>query len=442
MKVVAFERSVQGTGASRRLRNSGKTPGIIYGGAAEPKMIELDHNALWHALKKEAFHSSILDPKWPASPRRPCCAPSRCTRSSPWCCTLTSSACRPPRRSTSRCPCTSSTVDPLGVKLGHGIVNHIVNELEVSCLPADLPEFIEVDLEQAELNQTLHLSDITLPKGVTAVIHGDDNPSIASVTLPAGAASEAAEGGEEAPQPEADRPDAEERAARRQRSRRLAKEPPLSGGFSRMLGACQPAWLPPERIPNGSTGNSMIKLIVGLGNPGRNTKPPATTPASGWSTSWPARPARPCAWKAASMAGGTGAPVGPEIWLLKPSTFMNRSGLSVVSLARFYKILPTRSRSRTMRWTCRRYRQAQARRRLRRPQRAEGHLGPPDHAGVLAAAHRRRPSAQPECRQRARGSGQLCAEAASARGTAGHRRIDRALLGSAGPAGPASRSAP
>ena len=61
MQFVAFERAKQGTGASRRLRNSGKTPGIVYGGAAEPQLIEIDHNALWHALKKEAFHSSILD---------------------------------------------------------------------------------------------------------------------------------------------------------------------------------------------------------------------------------------------------------------------------------------------------------------------------------------------------------------------------------------------
>jgi len=60
MKVVAFERSVQGTGASRRLRNSGKTPGIIYGGQNTPQVVELDHNALFHALRKEAFHSSIL----------------------------------------------------------------------------------------------------------------------------------------------------------------------------------------------------------------------------------------------------------------------------------------------------------------------------------------------------------------------------------------------
>ena len=61
MKFVAFERSKQGTGASRRLRITGRTPGIVYGGKGEPQLIELDHNALWHALKKEAFHSTILE---------------------------------------------------------------------------------------------------------------------------------------------------------------------------------------------------------------------------------------------------------------------------------------------------------------------------------------------------------------------------------------------
>ena len=61
MKFVAFERAKNGTGASRRLRITGRTPGIVYGGTAEPLLIELDHNALWYALKKEAFHATILD---------------------------------------------------------------------------------------------------------------------------------------------------------------------------------------------------------------------------------------------------------------------------------------------------------------------------------------------------------------------------------------------
>src|SRR5262245_45200435 len=61
MKFVAFERAKQGTGASRRLRNTGRVPGIVYGAGGQPQLVELDHNALWHALKKEAFHSTILD---------------------------------------------------------------------------------------------------------------------------------------------------------------------------------------------------------------------------------------------------------------------------------------------------------------------------------------------------------------------------------------------
>jgi large subunit ribosomal protein L25 len=84
------------------------------------------------------------------------------------------------------------------VKFDNCVVNHVMSELDISCLPADLPEFIEVDLGQAELGQTLHLSDVKLPKGVTAITHGDDNPAVASISLPAGGVSEAAEGGEAA----------------------------------------------------------------------------------------------------------------------------------------------------------------------------------------------------------------------------------------------------
>jgi large subunit ribosomal protein L25 len=73
MKFVAFERSKQGTGASRRLRITGRTPGIVYGGTGEPQLIELDHNALWHALKKEAFHSSILEMELNRQVQPRCC---------------------------------------------------------------------------------------------------------------------------------------------------------------------------------------------------------------------------------------------------------------------------------------------------------------------------------------------------------------------------------
>jgi len=194
MKVVAFERSVQGTGASRRLRNSGKTPGIIYGGAAEPKMIELDHNALWHALKKEAFHSSILDLEVAGKTEKALLRAFQMHPFKPMVLHVDFQRVSATEKVHVKVPLhfMNQEIAP-GVKLGHGLVNHIVNDLEVSCLPADLPEFIEVDVGAMELGQTLHLADLKLPKGVTVITHGDENPAIASIALPAGAAA-AAEG--------------------------------------------------------------------------------------------------------------------------------------------------------------------------------------------------------------------------------------------------------
>ncbi|WP_354687775.1 50S ribosomal protein L25/general stress protein Ctc [Cupriavidus necator] len=194
MKVVAFERSVQGTGASRRLRNSGKTPGIIYGGAAEPKMIELDHNALWHALKKEAFHSSILDLEVGGTSEKALLRAFQMHPFKPLVLHVDFQRVSANDKIHVKVPLHFMNQETApGVKLGHGLVNHIVNDLEVSCLPADLPEFIEVDVGSMEVGQTLHLSDLKLPQGLTVITHGDDNPAIASISLPAGAAA-AAEG--------------------------------------------------------------------------------------------------------------------------------------------------------------------------------------------------------------------------------------------------------
>lgn len=199
MKVVAFERSVQGTGASRRLRNSGKTPGIIYGGAAEPKMIELDHNALWHALKKEAFHSSILELEVGGKSEQALLRAFQMHPFKPLVLHVDFQRVSANDKIHVKVPLHFMNQETApGVKLGHGLVNHIVNDLEVSCLPADLPEFIEVDVGTMELGQTLHLSDLKLPQGLTVITHGDDNPAIASISQPAGAVAEAAEGGEAA----------------------------------------------------------------------------------------------------------------------------------------------------------------------------------------------------------------------------------------------------
>ena len=188
MKVVAFERSVQGTGASRRLRNAGKTPGIIYGGNAEPKLVELDHNALFHALKKEAFHSSILDMEIGGKAEKVLLRDFQMHPFKPMVLHIDFQRVDANAKVHVKVPLHFLNADNApGVKLGHGIVSHIANELEVSCLPADLPEFIEVDLGALELGQSIHLSDLKLPKGVSAVQHGgEENPTIASISLPAG----------------------------------------------------------------------------------------------------------------------------------------------------------------------------------------------------------------------------------------------------------------
>lgn len=201
MKVVAFERAKQGTGASRRLRNAGKAPGIIYGGTAEPQLIELDHNALWHALKKEAFHSSVLRLEVAGKTSQV---------------VLRDVQYHPYKQQVlhvdfQRVSATEKLHfkvplhflgenDSPAVKLEQCMVAYIVTELEVSCLPADLPEFIEVDLSKVVKGDVVKLSQIQLPKGVEAISHGEEDPVLASVVAPKGAAAdeEAAEGEEPA----------------------------------------------------------------------------------------------------------------------------------------------------------------------------------------------------------------------------------------------------
>ena len=197
MKVVAFERSVQGTGASRRLRNAGKTPAIIYGGGAEPKMIELDHNALYHALKKEAFHSSILDIEVAGKVEKALLRDFQLHPFKQLGLHVDFQRVSATEKIHVKVPLHFLNQENApGVKLGHGIVNHILNDVEVSCLPADLPEFVEVDLGTLEIGQTLHISDLKLPKGVTILTHGgDENPAVANISVPAGEKSAAAEEG-------------------------------------------------------------------------------------------------------------------------------------------------------------------------------------------------------------------------------------------------------
>ncbi|HEX3379185.1 MAG TPA: 50S ribosomal protein L25/general stress protein Ctc [Paraburkholderia sp.] len=203
MKVVAFERSLQGTGASRRLRNSGKTPGIVYGAGADTQLIELDHNALWHALKKEVFHSSILDLEVAGKSQQVLLRDVQYHPFRQLVLHVDFQRVDATKKLHTKVPLhfMNQESNP-AVKLSSAVISHVLNELEIECLPSALPEFIEVDLAKIEAGQSVHAKDIPLPAGVALVAHVDaENPVVAAATIPAGAVAEdaaaaAPEGGE------------------------------------------------------------------------------------------------------------------------------------------------------------------------------------------------------------------------------------------------------
>jgi large subunit ribosomal protein L25 len=186
MKVIAFNRTLQGSGASRRLRTSGQTPGIIYGGTEAPVMISLDGNALYHALKKEAFHGSILDMEIEGKSQQVLLRDFQMHAYKQL--VLHADFQRVDASSKVHKKVAlhfvNAEISP-AVKLHGAIVSHVLSELEISCLPADLPEFITVDLSNIDVGHSIHVADLALPKGVTAITHGQ-NLTVATAAVPAG----------------------------------------------------------------------------------------------------------------------------------------------------------------------------------------------------------------------------------------------------------------
>ena len=209
MKFVAFERSKQGTGASRRLRNAGKVPGIVYGGEGEPQLIELDHNALWHAIKKEAFHSSVLDMELAGKTAQVLLRDLQIHPYKQQVLHIDFQRVSAKQKITMKIPLHySGEEESTAVKTDKCLVNHILTELEVSCLPADLPEAIKVDLSKLEKGSTLMLKDIELLKGVEPMLHGHsaEDTVLVSVVMPAAEEPEAdAAAGDAAPAAEGDK---------------------------------------------------------------------------------------------------------------------------------------------------------------------------------------------------------------------------------------------
>ncbi|GAB3468587.1 50S ribosomal protein L25/general stress protein Ctc [Polaromonas eurypsychrophila] len=183
MKFVAFERAKQGTGASRRLRITGRTPGIVYGGTGEPALIELDHNALFHAIKKEAFHASVLEMEMGGKTEKVLLRDLQMHPFKQLILHIDFQRVDARTRLTMKVPLHySGEEESPAVKTENCLVNHVMTELSISCLPKDLPEFIAVDLSGLKKGSPLHLKDITLPKGVKFVAKGQDNPVLVSVS--------------------------------------------------------------------------------------------------------------------------------------------------------------------------------------------------------------------------------------------------------------------
>lgn len=198
IELSATSRKAQGTGASRRLRKSGRVPGIVYGGG-EPVLIDLDHNNLYHLLRKEAFHASIMTldvdgKKEPVLLRDFHMHPFRQQVQH-----IDFQRVEASKKIHMKVPLhfVNADIAP-GVKQGRGIVSHVLNELDVVCLPADLPEFIEVDLSNLMLNHSIHVSDLKLPQGVEAAGMHAGEAVVATIQVPRGAAEAAAAADESA----------------------------------------------------------------------------------------------------------------------------------------------------------------------------------------------------------------------------------------------------
>jgi large subunit ribosomal protein L25 len=200
IEINATTRKTQGTGASRRLRNAGRVPGVLYG-AGDVNMIELDHNELYHKLRAEAFHASILSLNLDGKTESVL---------------LRDFVMHPFRQQVQHIDFQrvdankkmhikvplhflNAEISP-GVKDGGGKVSHVMTDLDIICLPKDLPSFIEVDLAHLALGHSVHVSDLKLPNGVEAAAHGGHAAEavVATVQVPRGALEAEAEDAAEA----------------------------------------------------------------------------------------------------------------------------------------------------------------------------------------------------------------------------------------------------
>jgi large subunit ribosomal protein L25 len=193
IEISATKRNVQGTGASRRLRKANRVPGVVYG-SGDAVMIELDHNTLYYALRNEAFHASVLSLDLEGKKESVLLRDFQMHPFRQQVQHIDFQRVDAKKKIHMRVPLHFINADIApGVKLGGGIISHVLNELEIICLPTDLPTSIEVDLAHLELGHSIHVSDVKLPKGVGVATHHHAVDAVAVVQVPRGAVEAAAD---------------------------------------------------------------------------------------------------------------------------------------------------------------------------------------------------------------------------------------------------------
>lgn len=183
MKIIASQRTVSGTRQSRRLRNTGYTPGVVYGSNKNPINISVHHNNLYYSLKKEMFHSSILELEIDGKSEEVLLRDFQPHAYKKIILHIDFQRVQATQKIHVKIPLhfINSDISP-AVKISSGIISHVLTELDISCLPKNLPRFIEVDLRLLEIGHSVHLTDLKLPHGVIAV--AQENLTIATASTP------------------------------------------------------------------------------------------------------------------------------------------------------------------------------------------------------------------------------------------------------------------
>ena len=185
IEISARKRELQGTGPARRLRRQGRVPGIIYGGEQGPVNIELDHKDLYLNLRNERFHASILSLELAGTKEQVLLRSVTMHPYRPQVEHVDFQRVQKNKKLHMKVPLhfVNAEKSP-GVKDQGGVVSHVQNEIDITCLPDHLPEFLEVDLSGLAVGNSIHARDLKLPQGVELALKKDDNPAVATVVVP------------------------------------------------------------------------------------------------------------------------------------------------------------------------------------------------------------------------------------------------------------------